>query len=140
MVAKRELSLSQKLSLLMEEGQPTNGKLISSPADIARFTGMSHQTLMNLLQGQSTNPRLDTLRGLCDLYGISLDYFDCASADQCRAHLLQQATTRNASVLREIMTRTEMLTADGKKRVLRLMEWMQLGIRAQSAQQQRKSH
>ena len=109
-------------------------------ADIARLTGMSQQTLANLLQGQSANPRLDTLRGFCDLYGISLDYFDCVSEDGCRAHLLQQATTRNGSLLQEIMNRAEMLTAGGKKRVLLLMEWIQLGMRAQSAQQQRKSH
>lgn len=134
------LTLRQKLTLLITEGQLVNGDPVANMADIARLTGVSQQTLANLLQGQSTNPRLDTLRGFCDLYGISLDYFDCASEDQCRAHLLQQATTRNGSVLREILSRAETLTTGGKKRVLRLMEWMQLGMRAELAQQQRKSH
>ncbi len=140
MAADTVLSLSQKLTLLIEEGQPLNGDPVANMADIARLTGMSQQTLANLLHGQSVNPRLDTLRGFCDLYGISLDYFDCESADQCRAHLLHKETTRNGSVLSEIMNGAEKLSLAGKSRVLRLMEWMHLGMRAQSAQQQRKSH
>src|SRR5690606_35697101 len=107
-------------------------------ADVARLTGISHQTLMNLLQGQSANPRLDTLRALCELYGISLDYFGCDTDEACRAYLLQQASIRDDSPLREIIHRTEKLSSTSTQRVLRLMDWMQLGMRAELAQQQRK--
>lgn len=135
-----EFPTGQKIRLLIEAAQPMNGAQISTAADIARLTGISHQTLMNLLQGQNTNPRLDTLRALCELYGISLDYFDCENDVDCRAHILQKATINRNSMVSEIIEHTEQLSATSKQRVLRLMEWMQLGMRAELAQQQRKSH
>lgn len=135
-----EFPINQKIRLLIECAQAIDGAQISTPADVARLTGLSHQTLMNLLQGQNINPRLDTLRTLCELYGISLDYFGCENDQDCRAHILQKATTNRNSMVSEIIEHTEQLSATSKQRVLRLMEWMQLGMRAELAQQHRKRY
>ena len=134
------LTFRQQLQLLLDEGHPVVEGKFKTPADIARHIGVSHQTLMNLLQGKSQNPRLNTVRGLCELYGVSLNYFDCHSEEACRVHLLQEALHDDTKPLHEIATRAGTLSEQATARVLKLMDWMQLGIRAQLAQQKRKNH
>ena len=137
--AEASLPFSRKLNLLLQEGKTTRGEKLSTAADIARQTGVSHQTIMNLLQGHSHNPRLNTLRALCEIYGITLDYFDCASEYDCRVHLLQRAVCANNPTLSEIKQRSDQLAAHTRKRVMTLITWVELGSRAQLAQQQRKN-
>lgn len=129
-----QVTNSQQVSLLINEGIASTGQS-ASVAEVARAIGVSHQALMNLVRGKSDNPRLDTVRGLCAFYNISLDYFDCPTEDACRHYLIEQ---RQTALLREIALLSARLSPKGQRNVLALIEWVRVGKTAYLAQQQRK--
>src|SRR5512145_348325 len=107
--ADQPLTTTQQLQLLLSQiiaGQHQPCSL----HEIAAATGLSVQTLAKLVNGQTQEPRLDTLRRLCQFYGISLDYFAGESAAACQAYLRQQRLTTAAEVIQEIAHQTQHLS------------------------------
>lgn len=114
----------KQLQILLEYGLPQRER--PSLNELARATGMSGQACANLLQGKSDNPRLQTLQSLCEYFGVSLDYFTCASAAECRAYLYLYRLRATSSLLTEIESAAERLSSRGQRNVLAVMEWMHL--------------
>lgn len=112
------LSLDRQLAVLLTEGVAPDGRP-ASPPQVAAAIGLSHQALLNLLQGKSRRPRLHTLRALCQFYAISLDYFDCPGEADCRAHL----------AVRQIAEQTLQLTPWGRRQMQVLLTWLEQGRR-----------
>lgn len=117
------LPFAEQLRLLLEQGLSDNTVLTLS--EISEATGLSDQTLANLLQGKSINPRLTTLRALCQYFDISLDYFACTSEKACLAYLFVHRHRKHSPELTEIEAITERISTRGQNNVLSLMELMQ---------------
>lgn len=119
------MTLSEQVRVLLSYN--TTPRIVPNFTEIAEATGISDQTLANLLQGKSTNPRLRTLLTLCQYYGISLDYFECETVAACREYLYAHQCRHASSLLSEIAAESGRLSAKGQRNVLTLMEWMRLG-------------
>ena len=118
------IPLSRQLVLLFEKGVNRQGQSISL-SDIEQATGIRYQTLSNLLDGTAANPRLDTLRAICSMFGISLDYFANESEAECmqylHRHRLQYASPLVATIAREV----DNLSAKGQHNVLTILTWIE---------------
>jgi len=119
----RYLTFGEQLRILIDfypnkHGQP------DSITHIAEATDISVQTLLNLLDGTSASPRLDTARRICTFYGISLDYFDCESEGECIDYLVEQKVETASPLVHEIERETDELSQRGKRNVLSLIEWV----------------
>src|SRR5512145_486147 len=107
--ADRPLTTTQQLHLLLSQviaGQHQPCSL----HEIAAATGLSVQTLAKLVNGQTRDPRLDTLRRLCQFYGISLDYFAGETTAACQAYLNQERLLTAPEVVQEIAHQTQHLS------------------------------
>ncbi len=122
------LSLDRQLAVLLTEGVAPDGRP-ASPPQVAAAIGLSHQALLNLLQGKSRRPRLHTLRALCQFYAISLDYFDCPGEADCRAHLAARQIATASPTVRQIAEQTLQLTPWGRRQMQVLLTWLEQGRR-----------
>lgn len=120
------IGLDRQLAILVETLIGPDGRAYSLP-HLAASTGIRHQTLHNLLRGKAHNPRLDTLQALCRLYGISLDYFACETEAECRAYLSRKRIESAPSIVHEIAAQSNRLSAKGRRNVLAIMRWIELG-------------
>lgn len=116
--------LQSQLQILLDYGAPPDD--VSSLTELAEATGLSDQTLANLLQGKSTSPRLKTLLTLCQCFNISLDYFACTSESQCREYLFLHRLKWVLPLVSEIEMAAINLSPRGQRNVLAIMEWMRL--------------
>lgn len=111
-----------QLTLLIEAVPQSSGQPYPV-ADLARQMGVSPQALLNLLNDKSHHPRLDTVRRLCRVYGISLDYFECATEAACLDYLARHRVA-SSTQLQEISRSAETLTPRGQRNVLKILEWL----------------
>jgi transcriptional regulator with XRE-family HTH domain len=118
------VSTNTQIRLLLEEGVDPAGRAYR-PGEVAAATGISDQALANLVQGKSSNPRLETLLALSGHYGISLDYFACETEDACREYLRRHRARHASPLICEIENESARLSARGQRNVLAIMEWMQ---------------
>lgn len=126
--ASTDFPVHVQIQLLLDYGMPNSAQPHLS--ELAEATGLSDQTWANLLQGKSTNPRLNTLLSLCQYYEISLDYFDCTSETACREYLYVHRLRSLSPLLGPIETAADRLSPQGQRNVLAIMEWMRLATRA----------
>ncbi|HEX2619339.1 MAG TPA: helix-turn-helix transcriptional regulator [Phototrophicaceae bacterium] len=82
------MNSNHQLALLLEFGVDTFGRSHTIQS-IALATGIADQTLLNWLHGKTTSPRLNTIRAVCQVYGISLAYFDLETETACRTYLMR---------------------------------------------------
>lgn len=122
MMNNHPLPVNKQLELLLEHGRDADGQRYRL-ADIAKRTDIRYQTLSNLINGSSGNPRLETLRALCRLYDISLDYFSCETEESC-LQILKQHIVDHSHNLQEISDETRSLSPKGKRNVMTIIEWM----------------
>lgn len=122
MMNNHPLPVNKQIELLIEHGRDADGHRYSL-ADVAKRTGIRYQTLSNLINGSSSNPRLETLRSLCRLYEISLDYFSCETEETC-LNILKQHIVDNSHNIQEIDDETRNLSPKGTRNVMAIMEWM----------------
>lgn len=115
------VQFQEQLRILIEF-MPAPDGLPYTLAAIAQATELSEQSLRFLLEGRTEYPRLNTARGLCRFYDISLDYFGFETEAECRAYLARLAAQRASSLVREIDQTAETLTPSAKRRVLGLLE------------------
>ena len=122
MMNNHPLPVNKQIELLLKHGRDADGQRYTL-ADVAKRTGIRYQTLSNLINGSSSNPRLETLRSLCRLYDISLDYFACETEETC-LNILKQHIVDNSHNIQEIDDETRSLSPKGKRNVMAIMEWM----------------
>ena len=94
---------------------------------VAQAIGVSQQTLSNILNGRSDNPLLSTLRGICEFYNISLDYFNCVNEDECLSYLAEQQLKAAPLLVQQIETVTSHMTPQGRRNILSALEWLWRG-------------
>ena len=121
-----------QIAYLLENGVDTQGST-HTLADVAHATGISYQTLANLIEGKSSNPRLKTLQTLCQFYGISLDYFACETETDCQNYLVQHRMQVASPVMHEIASAYGDLSPRGQRNVLAIVEWMRLARQGEKA-------
>lgn len=117
------LAIGRQMQLLLEYTPEPNTRP-SSIAALADVLGLTQQTLQNILHGRIDNPRLNTLKALCQFYGISLDYFDLQSEDQCRHYLAAKQLKAAPPVIQQIDHETQTLTGKAQNNILSALEWM----------------
>lgn len=121
------VSLQHMLRLLWEYVPDENGKL-RTVAQVARTTGIREQTLLNLLHGRASDPRLDTLQKLTECFGISLDYFGVTSEAECFAYLVRHGKLGPAPGITQHIEREATGLSAGVERVLlTITEWREHG-------------
>jgi transcriptional regulator with XRE-family HTH domain len=123
------VSLQQMLRLLWEHVPDDDGKP-RTVAQVARTTGIREQTLLNLLHGRATDPRLDTLQKLTECFGISLDYFGMTSEATCFGYLARHGKLGAApGVTRKIEREATGLSAGVERVLLAVTEWREHGAK-----------
>lgn len=119
------ISLAQQLHLLINTLRLPQGQPYTLTA-IAEKTGITPQTLFNLLHKRNDNPRINTLRLICDFYGISLIYFESQTEQECMEYLRRQQYQRTSPLVQELQREVETLSERGKRNVLTVLEWIRL--------------
>jgi transcriptional regulator with XRE-family HTH domain len=94
---------------------------------VAQAIGVSKQTLSNIVNGRSDNPLISTLRGLCEFYNISLEYFDCVTEDECLNYLAAQQLKVAPPLVQQIHSVTSHMTPRGRRNILSALEWIWRG-------------
>lgn len=122
MKVRPAISPAAQFALLLMEGVDRQGRSYTLP-EVAAATGLSGQTLHNLLKGTTDSPRLNTLRELCQLYGISLDYFMLDSEAACRACLWRHRLTV-FPLLDDIASQTDTLSPEAQRRLTTIIGWL----------------
>ena len=123
------VSLQQMLRLLWEYVPDEEGKP-RTVAQVARTTGIREQTLLNLLHGRTTDPRLDTLQKLTECFGISLDYFGMTSEAACFGYLARHGKLGVAPGITQKIEREATGLSGGVERVLLVVtEWREHGAK-----------
>ena len=74
MTMSEPITLAHRMQLLLNSTREPNGRPMAV-TELAAAIGVTSHTLLNIVHGRIDNPRFHTLRSLCVLYGISLDYF-----------------------------------------------------------------
>lgn len=112
-----------QFSALLKYGRSPAGAAYSVRA-LAAAAKISDQALMNLLNGRTRSPRLNTARAICRLYGISLDYFSFDTEAACRDYLLRHQQT-SSEVLHTIADLSRNLSGDTLMRLSSIFHWIQ---------------
>ena len=115
---------TQQLQLLMSSVLANHDQSSSLHA-IGQATGLSVQTLAKLLNGQTRDPRLDTLRRLCQFYGISLDYFAYETEAECQAYLNRRQLMTAPALVQEIARQTQALSARSQDNLQIILRWLE---------------
>ncbi len=125
------IGISEQIAILLDYGLNANG---NTPGlrEVAEDCGISDQTLVNLVQGKATNPRLKTLLALCRYYRISLDYFAAESQAACLAYLNTYRLKNAAPLLSEISQATARLSPKGQRNILAMLDWMEAAKQAEA--------
>lgn len=122
------IGADRQLALLLALGVDPQGQRHTLPS-LARATGVSDQTLLNWLNGKTASPRLQTVRALCRVYGITLDYFDLETEADCRAYLINHQA-QLFPLIRSICELANHLSPISQRYLQRILSW----IRAKEAQ------
>lgn len=112
-----------KLRLLMQSKLGADGKPLNARA-LGDAIGMSDQVIQNFLNGDADNPRMKTMRLICRVYGVPLDYFMCETLAECRAMLAALHPELTTPLLTTITEETEQLSPTGQRNVAKLVEWV----------------
>lgn len=110
--------------VLIQHLHAPNGKPYRIAA-IAHGADIGEQTLLNLLDGTTHSPRIDTARRLCRFFGIELDYFSLETEAQCRDYLLQHRMDHASTLVKDIAREASTLTLRGQQNVLAILELRQ---------------
>lgn len=118
-----DFDFSQQLAILLKHGVTADGRRLSVTG-LAVAAGLNPQTLINLLANRSTSPLLETARAVCDVYGISLDYFDLSTAEACKNYLNRHRQPQPSEALRKMIEQLDQLTSPSKEQIARVVHWI----------------
>ena len=124
-MTSKPISIARQMELLLNTTQTSDTRPMSVK-DVAMAIGVTQHTLLNILHGRIDNPRLFTLRSLCVFYGISLDYFDLQTEDQCRRYLARQQLKTASPLVQKIQAETHDLKPRGYRNIVSALKWIRL--------------
>lgn len=116
------ISFQEQFHILVDMLRDPHGKPYSM-ATLAKAANISDQSLSYLLEGRSQYPRLETLRGICRFFHISIDYFHCDTVSECRTYLLARLS-ESSTLLNDIASEAAALTQRGQRNVVTVLEWL----------------
>lgn len=117
------ISIARQMQLLLEYTPEPNTRP-STIDSLAEALGITQQTLQNILHERIDNPRLNTLKALCQFYRISLDYFDLPTEEKCRHYLAAQQLKQAPVAVQLIENETHNLTGKAQRNVLSALKWI----------------
>jgi transcriptional regulator with XRE-family HTH domain len=117
-------TFAQQLRWLMTWAEQLGGRALTL-REIAQGVGLSVQALQNLLSGATPDPRLNTVRGLCQFFQVSLDYFGCSTEAETQAYLAQRALTVGPRTLQSIAHQSQTLNPRAQENVLLILRWIE---------------
>ena len=117
------LPVSTQLNILFENvlGEAKRPYTLQEVSD---GTGISVSSLSQLRNGHIENPQLNTLRELCQFFGVPLRYFETKDEKECFA-IIADDNEGNAPELNEIAFRATNLSENGQRDVLTIIKWVQ---------------
>lgn len=122
--------IQRQLELLWQNILDDVGKP-KTVTEVAKATGVTEQSLLNLLHGRTHDPRLATLQRLCLCFGISLDYFGLTSEAACLGYLAKCGKLGAApDVLQRIDAQAYALSPRMTHDVLVMLQWRLLGAKS----------
>ncbi len=131
------MSVAEQLQLLLHYFTDASEQPYSAN-QLAQMLDLSPQAVLNLLQGHSPNPRLDTVRRVCRFFGITLDYFDLESVQACEAYLRQHVIAGGTPTIQAIRSQSESLTPRAAANVMVLLSWAERAARSSAVEHKRK--
>jgi transcriptional regulator with XRE-family HTH domain len=130
MVRKTELTLAEKLAVLVEYGKKHG---ISATAySIAHATKENTTNIQRILNGENSNPGLRTLTAITGHFGVGLGYFDCKTESECQAYLAEleakqvQTEISEKQILGEIAKRSSGLGPEGLQVLKTVADYLQI--------------
>ncbi len=120
------MTVADYIALLLRYFPDADGQPYSAN-HLAQALEMSPQALLNLIQGDAANPRLDTVRRLCRFFGVSLDYFGLESAEACEGYLQRHLVQVGTPIVHAIQSQADVLSPRAAANVLVLMSWAERG-------------
>lgn len=120
------MTVAEHFALLLRYFPDADGQPYSAN-HLAQVLEMSPQALLNLMQGESPNPRLDTVRRLCRFFGITLDYFGLETAEECEEYLQRHLVQVGTPAVHAIQAQADALSPRASANVLVLMAWAERG-------------
>ncbi len=124
-VDQPQLTIGQQIHVLLEWTKEHRSRAFSL-REVAAAAGISTQALSNILDGTTPDPRLNTLRNLCQLFQISLDYFSCQTEVACRDYLAQRLVDTGTPTVQQITSASEQLSSRARDNVLLVLQWLEL--------------
>ncbi len=119
--ADQSISVAQQIRLLLEWSEQQQHHTLR---EVAQAAGISTQALANILDGEAPDPRLNTLRGLCDFFQISLDYFACRTKEACQTYLARRTIQQSSPTILQITRASQQLSPRGQANVLVILQWL----------------
>ena len=116
--------MAWQLDLLLRLGVDQSGQSLTIN-DLARRSRLSRQTFQKLLDGTSQQPRLNTLRVLTAIYGVSLDYFSFSNTQTATAYLMQHRLRHSTPLIQEIASNTQHLSPQARRNIETMVSWME---------------
>lgn len=115
-----EITFAEQLRILIDSDPARRN---TSANQLAEAMGITAQTLLNLINGKSEYPRLSTVRAICELFNIPLNYFMCTSADECRSYLRRHG--QFSGTIRAIHESMQTLSPKSQYNVATIVELLQ---------------
>lgn len=123
MTMSEPITLAHRMQLLLNSTREPNGRPMAV-TELAAAIGVTSHTLLNIVHGRIDNPRFHTLRSLCVLYGISLDYFQLKTEEECHWYLATQRLKVATPLVQQIDDATQTLEPKGHSTIMSMLEWI----------------
>lgn len=120
------MTVADYIALLLRYFGDAHGQPYSAN-HLAQALEMSPQALLNLIQGDAANPRLDTVRRLCRFFGVSLDYFGLETSEACEVYLQRHLVQVGTPIVHAIQAQADALSPRAAANVLVMVDWAQRG-------------
>jgi transcriptional regulator with XRE-family HTH domain len=121
--SQEPLLLKDLVNFLFENILHPDGRPYTTQ-EVTDHVRISHATINQLRTGRSKNPTLPTLQELCRFFGVPLSFMNCRTYDECYAVLAERPEVNTGDVA-EIAFRASRLTAEGKRDLLRAIQWVE---------------
>lgn len=119
--ADPKITIAQQIRLLLEWSERRQHHTLR---EVAQAVGISTQALTNILDGEAPDPRLSTLRAICNFFQVSLDYFACLTQEACQNYLTLRPNQSNSPTIQQITHASQQLSPRGQANVLVILQWL----------------
>jgi len=126
------LPLKDLINFLFEHVKHPEGRPYITQ-EVADQVRISHATINQLRTGRNKNPTVPTLQEIARFFGVPLNFFDCATFDECYAVLAGQRPEDLPGTIAEIAFRASGLTAKSQEDILKIITWVEAAERERKA-------